>query len=97
MADRERRGRASVHLGYALSSEEHAPSALVESARLAERADFECALVSDHYHPWTRRQLRRVDRAGECRLLSLVGRTASDRSTMPAGPGEPSAGHRAAA
>jgi coenzyme F420-dependent glucose-6-phosphate dehydrogenase len=39
--------------GYALSSEEHPPSTLVENARAAEEAGFEFALISDHFHPWT--------------------------------------------
>jgi coenzyme F420-dependent glucose-6-phosphate dehydrogenase len=42
--------------GYALSSEEHAPSDLVRNARLAEEAGFEFALISDHFHPWIDRQ-----------------------------------------
>ncbi len=41
-----------VRYGYALSSEEHAPSDLVRNAVAAERAGFEFALISDHYHPW---------------------------------------------
>jgi coenzyme F420-dependent glucose-6-phosphate dehydrogenase len=45
-----------VELGYALSSEEHAPLDLVENARRAEDAGFGFALVSDHFHPWTDRQ-----------------------------------------
>jgi len=43
-------------IGYALSTEEHAPDPLVRNARLAEEAGFEFALISDHYHPWTNRQ-----------------------------------------
>jgi len=39
-------------LGYALSSEEHDPLALVRNARAAEEAGFEFALISDHFHPW---------------------------------------------
>jgi coenzyme F420-dependent glucose-6-phosphate dehydrogenase len=39
--------------GYALSSEEHGPTELVENARRAEEAGFEFAMVSDHFHPWT--------------------------------------------
>jgi G6PDH family F420-dependent oxidoreductase len=39
-------------LGYALSSEEHAPAELVQNARAAEEAGFGFALISDHYHPW---------------------------------------------
>lgn len=45
-----------VTIGYALSSEEHDPTALVEYARQAEQAGFPFALVSDHFHPWTEKQ-----------------------------------------
>jgi coenzyme F420-dependent glucose-6-phosphate dehydrogenase len=45
-----------VELGYALSSEEHAPGDLVRWAELAEQAGFKFALISDHYHPWIDRQ-----------------------------------------
>ena len=45
-----------VALGYAISSEEHAPDALVRNARRAEAIGFEYALISDHFHPWTSRQ-----------------------------------------
>ena len=41
-----------VELGYALSSEEHAPLDLVAHARRAEESGFTFALVSDHFHPW---------------------------------------------
>ncbi len=41
-----------TRFGYALSSEEHTPSRLVDNARAAEEAGFEFALISDHYHPW---------------------------------------------
>jgi G6PDH family F420-dependent oxidoreductase len=41
-----------VELGYALSSEELKPLELVENAKRAERAGFEFALISDHFHPW---------------------------------------------
>jgi hypothetical protein len=43
-------------LGFALSSEDHGPAALVEQAALAEQAGFTFALISDHYHPWIRKQ-----------------------------------------
>ena len=43
-------------IGYALSSEEHAPTALAEHARLAEERGFSFALISDHFHPWIDRQ-----------------------------------------
>lgn len=45
-----------LDLGYALSSEEHAPNELVEHARLAEEAGFSFALISDDFHPWVDRQ-----------------------------------------
>jgi coenzyme F420-dependent glucose-6-phosphate dehydrogenase len=41
-----------MELGYALSSEEHAPADLVRNARAAEEAGFEFGLISDHIHPW---------------------------------------------
>jgi coenzyme F420-dependent glucose-6-phosphate dehydrogenase len=43
-------------LGYALSSEEHAPTDLVRHARRAEEVGFTYALISDHFHPWSSRQ-----------------------------------------
>lgn len=48
--------RYVVELGYALSSEEHGPSELVDNAKRAEEAGFEHALVSDHFHPWIGKQ-----------------------------------------
>jgi len=42
---------ATVTLGYALSSEEHTPNDLVRHARLAEKAGFSFALISDHSIP----------------------------------------------
>jgi len=42
-----------AEIGYALSSEEHAPNDLVRNARMAEEAGFPFALISDHFHPWT--------------------------------------------
>jgi coenzyme F420-dependent glucose-6-phosphate dehydrogenase len=41
-----------MELGYALSSEEHAPADLVRHARAAEEAGFTFGLISDHIHPW---------------------------------------------
>jgi coenzyme F420-dependent glucose-6-phosphate dehydrogenase len=45
-----------TQFGYALSSEEHPPHALVENARKAEDLGFEFTMISDHFHPWTDRQ-----------------------------------------
>jgi len=41
-----------VAIGYAMSSEEHAPNDLVQHARRAEEVGFSFALISDHFHPW---------------------------------------------
>lgn len=41
-----------LQLGYALSSEEHAPQKLIDDAAKAEQAGFSFALISDHYFPW---------------------------------------------
>jgi G6PDH family F420-dependent oxidoreductase len=41
-----------MRFGYFLSAEEHGPAALVEQARLAERAGFDALWISDHFHPW---------------------------------------------
>ena len=47
-------GRQSVvtRFGYTLMGEGHDPRMLVRNAGLAEQADFEFAVFSDHYHPW---------------------------------------------
>jgi len=45
-----------VHIGYWLSSEEHAPKDLVANAVRAEEAGFEHLLISDHIHPWVNEQ-----------------------------------------
>jgi coenzyme F420-dependent glucose-6-phosphate dehydrogenase len=46
----------NIKLGYSLSSEEHAPKDLIRYAKMAEDTGFSFALISDHYHPWTKRQ-----------------------------------------
>ncbi len=45
-----------MDLGYALSSEEHAPADLIRHAKLAEEAGLGFGLISDHIHPWTNDQ-----------------------------------------
>jgi coenzyme F420-dependent glucose-6-phosphate dehydrogenase len=70
-----------VELGYAMSSEEHAPLDLVEHAALAEHAGFSFALVSDHFHPW-------VDRQGHSPFVwALLGAIAMRTSRLPIGTG----------
>jgi G6PDH family F420-dependent oxidoreductase len=46
-----------AEIGYFLSSEEHGPKALVQQAEQAEQAGFRSNLLSDHFHPWTDRQV----------------------------------------
>jgi coenzyme F420-dependent glucose-6-phosphate dehydrogenase len=41
-----------LRLGWWLSSEEHDPRRLVETAELAETSGFTTAMISDHLHPW---------------------------------------------
>lgn len=42
----------TAQIGYTLSSEEFGPGELVHHAELAERAGFDFASISDHFHPW---------------------------------------------
>ncbi|HVE94183.1 MAG TPA: TIGR03557 family F420-dependent LLM class oxidoreductase [Acidimicrobiales bacterium] len=46
----------TISFGYALSSEEHPPGALVGQARRAEAAGFDFLGISDHFHPWVEAQ-----------------------------------------
>ncbi|MCF3122110.1 TIGR03557 family F420-dependent LLM class oxidoreductase [Streptomyces arenae] len=45
-----------AHYGYFLASEEFTPAELLDQARAAEQAGFDCLAISDHYHPWTGEQ-----------------------------------------
>jgi coenzyme F420-dependent glucose-6-phosphate dehydrogenase len=70
-----------MELGYALSSEEHAPNDLVAHARQAEEAGFRFALISDHFHPW-------VDRQGHSAFVwSVIGGIAQATRTLRLGTG----------
>jgi G6PDH family F420-dependent oxidoreductase len=70
-----------TELGYALSSEEHSPKALVENARKAEDAGFSFALVSDHFHPW-------IDRQGNSPFVwSVLGGIAGATTRLRVGTG----------
>lgn len=42
----------NFEIGYAISSEEHRPSDIVQHAQRAEDVGFTFALISDHFHPW---------------------------------------------
>src|SRR3954471_17825025 len=70
-----------VELGYAISSEEHEPSALVENARAAEEAGFSFALISDHFHPW-------IDKQGHSAFVwSVIGAIARETECLRLGTG----------
>jgi G6PDH family F420-dependent oxidoreductase len=70
-----------ARIGYALSSEEHTPSELVENARAAEEAGFEFALISDHYHPW-------IDAQGHSAFVwSVLGGIATATERLVVGTG----------
>jgi G6PDH family F420-dependent oxidoreductase len=70
-----------VELGYALSGEEHAPTALVRNARAAEEAGFGFGLISDHIHPW-------VDAQGHSAFVwSVLGGIAQETERFRIGTG----------
>jgi coenzyme F420-dependent glucose-6-phosphate dehydrogenase len=43
-------GEPMVEIGYAISSEEHAPNDLVRYMQLAEEAGFAFAFLADHFY-----------------------------------------------
>ena len=68
-------------IGLALSSEEHPPNELVRQAQLGEKAGFEYALISDHFHPWT-------DSQGQSPFVwATIGGIAQATSTLRLGTG----------
>jgi coenzyme F420-dependent glucose-6-phosphate dehydrogenase len=68
-------------LGYALSSEEHAPNDLVSFAECAEEVGFTFALISDHFHPW-------LDKQGHSPFVwSTIGGIAHATRTLRLGTG----------
>src|SRR5690349_2044308 len=70
-----------VQLGYALSSEEHDPRKLVDLAVGAEKAGFEIAMISDHFHPW-------LDVQGESPFVwGVLGAIAMQTRTLQVGTG----------
>ncbi len=70
-----------TRFGYALSSEEHTPSDLVRNAVIAEKAGFDFAMISDHYHPW-------VDAQGHSPFVwSVIGGISQATSRLHLGTG----------
>ena len=65
-----------MRIGYFLSTEEYAPSELIEQAVLAEEAGFEALTISDHFHPWN-------DEQGQSPFVwSMIG-AISQRCSLP--------------
>lgn len=80
--------QSDLHLGFALSSEEHRPRDLVRYARLAEDAGFDFAMVSDHFHPW-------IDRQGQSPFVwSVLGGIAEATERITVGTGVTALGPR---
>ena len=74
-------GGSRLEVGYALSSEEQQPDALVRQAQMAESHGFTFALISDHYHPWT-------DRQGSAPFVwAVLGGIAATTTTLRVGTG----------
>jgi G6PDH family F420-dependent oxidoreductase len=75
-------------IGYWLSSEEHAPGALVGHARAAEDAGYRTAMISDHAAPW-------VPAQGESPFVwSVLGAIAATTHELCVGTGVSTALHR---
>ncbi len=45
-----------VQIGYHASHEQFSPSDLLDYVQVAERAGFDAAMCSDHFHPWSAEQ-----------------------------------------
>ena len=70
-----------IEIGYAVSSEEHSPSASVKHAERAEEIGFSFIGVSDHFHPW-------IDRQGHSPFVwSLLGAMAQATERIRIGTG----------
>lgn len=75
-------------IGYALSTEEHGPSAATEHVSNAETAGFDFVMVSDHYHPW-------VDVQGHSPFVwNVLGAIARATDEIPVGTGVTAPIHR---
>jgi hypothetical protein len=58
-ADANAGGPRMTEIGYHASHEQFAPSELLECVKLAEEYGFSDVLASDHFHPWSERQVSR--------------------------------------
>jgi len=71
----------SIQYGMTLSSEEHPPRRLLDTAVLAEEHGFDFVSISDHYHPW-------VDAQGHSPFVwSMLGAIAARTSRVDVGVG----------
>jgi G6PDH family F420-dependent oxidoreductase len=70
-----------VQIGYAISSEEHHPTQIIENAKRAEAAGVPFELISDHFHPW-------IDKQGQSPFVwNVIGGIATATSTLRLGTG----------
>lgn len=70
-----------MEIGYWLSSEEHGPQDLVRLAVAAERHGYPAAIISDHFHPWTKGQ-------GQAPFVwGVLGAIAASTNTLRVGTG----------
>jgi coenzyme F420-dependent glucose-6-phosphate dehydrogenase len=88
MATTDALGGGDLELGYWLSSEEHAPPALVAHATAAEAAGFRTAMISDHLAPWVRHQ------GNSSFVWSVLGAIAASTDRLRVGTGVTAAVHR---
>jgi coenzyme F420-dependent glucose-6-phosphate dehydrogenase len=55
-ADNQIGERKMTSFGYHVSHEHFPPSDLLQWTKRAEEAGSDCAMSSDHFHPWSERQ-----------------------------------------
>ena len=69
--------KAMIEIGYALSSEAHAPNDVIRYMQLAEEAGFAFASLADHSHPW-------VEQQGQSPFIwSIIGGIAHATQRLP--------------
>ncbi len=79
--DRPTGGETTPKLGFGLFGEEHPPDRLVKLAQMAEEADFDFLMATDHFHPWISQQGEGVF------VWSLLGGVASVTRDIKVGTG----------
>ena len=65
-----------MRIGYFLSCEEYSGTEVIEQAKQAEAAGFDCLWISDHFHPWN-------DEQGQSPLVWSVIGALSQVTSLP--------------